>query len=562
MDLLNRFLEKTEFDSYVDFIANYKIKIPEGFNFGYDIVDEYARLDPNKPALIHYDDNGETPMIQRYTFSDVSRLSNQYANFFRSRGLKKGDTVLCMLRERAEVWISFVAMFKLGVIPIPATFQLAAEDIVYRCNSAGIKMICTVDDDFLIKSITNALPECSPELQVAVVGSNIPDGWLDMCSLAGAQSDTLERVPNKNDETMLIYFSSGTTGMPKMIVHDFSYPIGHITTAKYWQHVEDEGRHFTYSDSGWAKFAWGKIFGQWIAGAELVGYDADRFHAVKLLKAISELKLTTFCAPPTIYRSLIAEDMSDVDFSTLHHCCSAGEPLNPEVINKFKAASGQTIYEGFGQTETTVLMANFGWDPIKYGSMGKPSPIYDFDLVDSDGRSCEDGEIGTIVVKNASEHPCGLFREYRDNPDAMAEAWHDGIYTTRDTAWRDSDGYYWFEGRDDDVIKCSGYRIGPFEVESVLMTHPSVKECAVTAVPDELRGQVVKATIILHRGWQGSDELKKEIQAHFKKSTAPYKYPRVIEFVEELPKTPSGKIKRGEIKKHDAEIYRSKQNKS
>jgi len=558
MNLLGRFLEKTEFQDYNDFINNYKPIIPESFNFGYDVVDEYARVAPQKRALLHYDDNGDEPKITNYTFGDISRLSNKYANLFASLGLKKGDTVLCILRERAEVWIIITALIKLGVILIPATFQLAAEDIVYRCKSADVKMLCAVDDDFLLAGINEAVPECSCDLKVGIIGDNVPDNMLNLRELVKTMPDTLRRVPNKSEDPMLIYFTSGTTGMPKMIVHDFRLPIGHITTAKYWQHVEDDGRHFTYSDSGWAKFAWGKIFGQWISGTEIVAYDSDRFHADKLLRAIDTLKLTTFCAPPTIYRSFIAENIEKYDFSTIHHCCSAGEPLNPEVINKFKAATGHTIYEGFGQSETTVLLANFGWDDIKPGSMGKPAPIYDFQLRDADGHACEDGETGTIVIKNAvSDRPCGLFREYRNNPEAMAETWFDGVYSTRDMAWRDSDGYFWFEGRDDDVIKCSGYRIGPFEVESVLMTHPSVKECAVTAVPDELRGQVVKATIILHKGWQGSDELKKDIQSHFKKTTAPYKYPRVIEFVDELPKTPSGKIKRGEIKKRDALKYKA-----
>lgn len=553
MNFLGKFLERTEFESYDDFINNYKLKIPENFNFGYDVIDEYARLEPDKPALLRYDDENE----YIYNFGEISRQSNKTANFFRSHGLKRGDTVLFMLRERADVWNCFIAAIKLGVIAIPATFQLAAEDIVYRCMSASVKMICTVDDDDRIEQVTKALPECAADLQVAVVGDNIPDGWMDMRTEVAAASDMLERVKTANDDTMLIYFSSGTTGFPKMVAHDFTYPLGHITTAKYWQHVEDGGLHLTYSDSGWAKFAWGKIFGQWIAGAVIVAYDSKRFSAVLLLEAINRLHLTTFCAPPTIYRSLIAEDMSHCDFSTLHHCCSAGEPLNPEVINRFRNASGLTIHEGFGQSESSVLLANFGWDPVKPGSTGKPAPLYNITLVDSDSSECEDGIIGSIVINNTdTAHPCGLFCEYKNNPAAMAESFINGVYNTKDMAWRDSDGYFWFEGRDDDVIKCSGYRIGPFEVESVLLTHPAVMECAVTAVPDQVRGQVVKATIILNRGWEGSDELKKDIQTHFKRNTAPYKYPRVIEFVTELPKTHSGKIKRSEIKKRDALLYK------
>lgn len=553
MNFLDKFLGRTEFESYDDFIAGYRLIIPENFNFAYDIIDEYKRLEPEKPALLRYDDENE----YHYNFRDLSVMSDKTANFFSSRGLKKGDCILLMLRERAEAWICLLAAIKMGVIAIPATFQLTAEDIAYRCECASVKMICTVDDDDRIRQISEALPRCSDRLQVAVVGDNIPDGWIDLRAETAAASEKFERAATSNSETMLIYFSSGTTGFPKMVSHDFTYPLGHITTAKYWQHVEDGGRHLTYSDSGWAKFAWGKIFGQWIAGGIIVAYDTKRFNAVKLLDAIDRLHLSTFCAPPTVLRSMISEDMSLYDYSSLHHCSSAGEPLNPEVIERFRSATGLTLHEGFGQTETSVLLANFGWDPVKTGSMGKPAPLYDITLIDSEGNECEDGVTGSIVIRNAVEgRPCGLFCEYRNNPGAMAESFTDGVYNTKDTAWRDSEGYYWFEGRDDDIIKCSGYRIGPFEVESVLQTHPAVMECAVTAVPDEVRGQVVKATIILNRGYHASDELKKEIQMYFKRNTAPYKYPRVIEFVSELPKTPSGKIKRGEIKKHDALLYK------
>ncbi len=554
MNFLDRFLGRTEFKSYDDFIAGYHLIIPENFNFAYDIIDEYKRLEPEKAALLRYDDENE----YHYSFSDLSVMSDKTANFFASRGLKKGDCILLMLRERAEAWICLLAAIKMGVIAIPATYQLTAEDIAYRCECASVKMICTVDDDDRIRQISDALPRCSEKIQVAVVGENIPDGWIDLRMETAVASEKFERVAMSNSETMLIYFSSGTTGFPKMVSHDFTYPLGHITTAKYWQHVADEGRHLTYSDSGWAKFAWGKIFGQWIAGGIIVAYDTKRFSAVKLLEAIDRLHLSTFCAPPTVLRSMISEDMSLYDYSSLQHCSSAGEPLNPEVIERFHSATGLTVHEGFGQTETSVLLANFGWDPVKTGSMGKPAPLYDITLVDSEGNECEDGVTGSIVIRNAVKgRPCGLFCEYRNNPGAMAESFSDGVYNTKDMAWRDSEGYYWFEGRDDDIIKCSGYRIGPFEVESVLQKHPAVMECAVTAVPDEVRGQVVKATIILNRGYQASDELKKEIQMYFKRNTAPYKYPRVIEFVSELPKTPSGKIKRGEIKKHDALLYKN-----
>ncbi len=550
MNFISRYLEKTEFENYKDFIKNYKIKRPDNFNFGYDIIDEYARLQPDKPALVWCDDDLN---IKRLSFSDISRESNKAANLFKKLGIGKGDTVMLMLKQRIEAWVCIVALCKLGAKCIPATFQLTPKDIVYRCNAASIKLICCVDDSEMLDNIKKASPECTTLEGYAVVGESIPDGAYDFRSMMQTSSADFEKVDTKIDDIMLIYFSSGTTGMPKMIAHSYDYPLGHITTAKYWQKVEDEGLHLTVSDSGWAKFAWGKIYGQWIAGAVNVAYDTEKFEPLKLLKAMETLKLSTFCAPPTIYRFLIKEDIKSFDLSTIKHCCTAGEPLNPEVINRFKEATGQEIFEGFGQTETTVILGNFGFDPIKQGSTGKPSPIYDIDIVDENGNSCEDGVVGSIVIKNTDKsHPCGLFRGYYLDEAAMKRSWNNGTYNTGDMAWRDSDGYFWFEGRNDDVIKCSGYRIGPFEVESALLTHPSVLECAITAVPDPVRGQVVKATVVLTKGWEPSDELKKELQNHVKKNTAPYKYPRVLEFVKELPKTTSGKIKRGEIRNSDA----------
>lgn len=555
MDLLAKFLPRTEFSDYADFKNNYKLNIPNGFNFAYDIIDEYARLEPNKPALVHVDENMS---VTRYTFGDISRMSTQSANMFASYGIKKGDYVMMMLRERPEAWITIVALAKLGAIVIPATFQLTTKDIVYRVNSTKAKLLCIAEDDEIIKYVREARPQCETLVGVALVGDNVEARYggefIDYRKEALASSEHIDRVANSNNETMLTYFSSGTTGMPKMVAHSFTYPLGHIVTAKYWQHVEDGGLHLTMSDSGWAKFAWGKIFGQWISGAVILALDTPRFDAKFLLNAINTLRPVTFCAPPTIYRFLIKEDLSVCDFSCLHHCCTAGEPLNPEVFYRFKEATGQEIFEGFGQTETSVIMANFGWDKVKLGSTGLASPLYDIDIVDADGNRCEDGVVGSIVIKNAkSEHPCGLFLEYTGDEGAMKRAWRDGFYDTGDMAWRDSDGYFWFEGRSDDVIKCSGYRIGPFEVESALLTHPSVLECAVTAVPDPIRGQVVKATVVLAKGYEPSDELKKTLQNHVKKTTAPYKYPRVLEFVDELPKTVGGKIKRAQIRNTDKE---------
>lgn len=555
MNLLANFLERVEFESYEDFVANYKLIIKDNFNFGYDVVDEYARLVPQKKALLRYCNDSLPSEIREYDFAEVSELSNRAANALREKGVRKGDRVLLMTKETPETWFVMLGLEKLGAIAVPASFQLMPEDIVYRCGAAGIRFICYAADEQLAEHVKTALPDCKTVVGTAVVGeeNEIPQGAYDLRKMIAEASPSLERVMTENSDTMLIYFSSGTTGMPKMIVHDFTYPLGHITTAKYWQQVRDDTRHFTYSDSGWAKFGWGKIFGQWIAGAELVTFDIKgRFSPEKLLQMIDEVKLTTFCAPPTVYRYLIKEDMSNIDFSSLRHCSTAGEPLNPEVFEQFRRQTGQEIYEGFGQSEGSVLFANFGWDPIKLGSTGKPSPLYKLDLIDDDGNSVEDGVVGSIVIKDTdTNHPTGLFRRYHNDPEAMEKLWPGSVYNTGDLAWRDSDGYFWFEGRNDDVIKCSGYRIGPFEVESALMTHPAVLECAVTAVPDPVRGQVVKATIVLARGYEASDALKKELQNHVKKTSAPYKYPRVVEFVTELPKTTSGKIRRAEIRKND-----------
>jgi len=549
--ILKKFLPRIDFDSYEDFKENYKLNIPDGFNFAYDVIDEWARAFPEKRALVHCDDDFN---IENYTFSDMSRMSNKAANAFTRLGIKKGDKVMLILRQRVEVWVSFLALHKIGAVCIPATFQLTPKDIIYRCDSANIKMICTVDQEDVLEHIISSRSQCKTLENICVVGENIPEGMLDLRHEFEISDDKFERVPNHINDPMLMYFSSGTTGMPKMILHDFTYPLGHIVTAKYWQKIVDNGVHLTMADSGWAKFGWGKIYGQWICGTAIVAYDDKKFVPAHLMKAISLLKLTTFCAPPTIFRFLIKEDLSKGDFSSIVHCTTAGEPLNAEVFNKFYEATGLKITEGFGQTESSVLLANYEWFDIKPGSTGKPSPLYDIDIVDENGVHCEDGVVGSIVVKNAvSERPAGLFREYVNDPEAMQRAWVNGTYNTGDVAWRDADGYFHFEGRNDDVIKCSGYRIGPFEVESALLTHPSVLECAVTAAPDPIRGQVVKATIVLAKGFCASEELTKELQNHVKKVTAPYKYPRIVEYCDELPKTIGGKIKRKEIRLKDSE---------
>jgi len=459
---------------------------------------------------------------------------------------------MLMLKQRPETWVCFLALHKIGAVCIPATYQLTPKDIVYRCNCANVRMVLSVDDAELVSYIKTALPDCNTVIHYGIVGNNVCDGAFDFRKEVATMSDELERIPNENSDPMLLYFSSGTTGMPKMILHNYTYPIGHILTAKYWQRVINGGLHLTMSDSGWAKFAWGKIYGQWICGAVIVAYDNEKFDAKNTLELISELGIQTFCAPATIFRFFIKEDLTKYDFSSIKHCCVAGEPLNPEVFNRFKEYTGLMLTEGFGQSETPVLLANFPGIEIKPGSMGKPSPDYDIDIIDENGNSCEDGIVGSIVIKNLDKHyPCGLFQCYYEDEAANTKAFYDNMYDTGDMAWRDEDGYYWFEGRSDDVIKCSGYRIGPFEVESAIMTHPSVLECAVTAAPDPVRGQVVKATIVLAKGFTASDALKKEIQNHVKHVTAPYKYPRIVEFVAELPKTTSGKIMRKKIRNDD-----------
>lgn len=550
--LLHRFLPRTEFDSYEDFKANYKVNIPEDFNFGFDVVDAWAEADKNKKALVWCNDHGEE---KTFTFSDISRLSNKTANYFRSLGIKKGDVVMMILRRRWEYWICATALHKVGAVLIPGSLQLTKKDIVYRGNSAEVKAIICVNDDFVINQVEASEKEI-PTLENKIVVGEPREGWRFFEDEIEPFSDkfarpTGDQATNWND-IMLVYFTSGTTGMPKMVQHNFAHPLGHIVTAKYWQMVQENKLHMSVSDSGWAKFGWGKIYGQWICGAIVFAYDMDKFIPAKLLEVISKYKITTFCAPPTMYRFMLQEDLKKYDLSSIQRCCTAGEPLNPEVIKKWQEYTGHFIYEGFGQSEGSVLLANFQWFEPRLGSTGKPSPIYDIHLVDKDGNDVKTGEEGSIVVMDVKNHPpVGLFTGYYKNPEMTEEKLLGKFYNTDDMASCDEDGYYCFIGRDDDVIKCSGYRIGPFEVESALLEHPSVVECAITGVPDPIRGQVVKATVVLAAGYTPSEELKKELQNHVKRVTAPYKYPRVIEFVDELPKTLGGKIKRGQIRKFD-----------
>ena len=553
--LLKKYCPRLTFQSYEEFKRDFTIEVPNRFNFGFDVVDEWARTEPQKLALRWTNDRGD---MRDYTFEEMRKKSNQAANFFKAQGIRKGDVVMLILKQRPEVWFCMVGLCKLGATCIPATYQLTPKDIVYRVNAADVKMIVSVSDEEIVGHIRTALPQCEKTPLVATVGENSfeENGMLDFRRLLMGMEEDFSRPTGEesvqNDDRMLIYFSSGTTGMPKMVWHDFSFPLGHITTARFWQQVQENTIHMTQTDSGWAKFAWGKIYGQWLCGAAVGAYDTEKFKPHDMLEAIVRIHPTTFCAPATIYRFLIKEDLSGYDLSFIKHSSVAGEPLNPEVYYKIKEYLGLELHEGFGQSETPVMLANFGFFPVKPGSMGKPSPIFDIDLLDEEGNSCEDGIVGSIAIRNAGTHgPVGLFRGYYKDEAVTRKCWHDGVYNTGDMAWRDSDGYYWFVGRNDDVIKCSGYRIGPFEVESALLEHPSVLECAVTAAPDPMRGQVVKATIVLAKGFSPSEALTKELQNHVKHATAPYKYPRIVEYVKELPKTVSGKIQRNIIRKND-----------
>lgn len=546
--MLERFLDKTEFESYEDFKANFKLNVPENFNFGYDIVDAWAEKAPEKVALRWTSDKGE---FIDFTFADMKRETDKAASYFQSLGIGKGDKVMLILKRRYEFWISIVALHKINAVVIPATHLLTKKDIVYRANAASIKAIVAVGDELILEHVTSSLSD-SPSIKHCIsVGPNIPENWCDFHKGLKEAAPFVRPEKNSNDDLFLMYFTSGTTGNPKMVVHSHTYPLGHIVTAKYWHNLTEDSLHLTVADTGWGKAAWGKLYGQWIVGATIFVYDHEKFTPADMLAMIQKYGITSFCAPPTVFRFMIREDLSKYDLSSLKYCTIAGEPLNPHVYETFYKATGIKLMEGFGQTETTVTIATFPWVEPKPGSMGIPNPAYDMDLVSADGRSVEDGEHGEIVIRLDKRSQVGLFKGYYKDEEKNKVVFADNVYHTGDVAWRDEDGYYWFVGRTDDVIKSSGYRIGPFEVESALMTHPAVVECAITGVPDEVRGQVVKATIVLSASYKehAGEELIKEIQNHVKKTTAPYKYPRVVEFVDELPKTISGKIKRKEIRK-------------
>lgn len=546
--MLERFLEKCEFDSLEDFQNNFKVKVPENFNFAYDVVDAWAAEEPDKPALLWTNEAGEE--IQ-FSFRDMKEASDRTASFFQSLGIGRGDMVMLILKRHYQFWFSILALHKLGAVAIPATHLLMPKDIEYRCNAAGIKAIIAAGDKVVTDNITAAMPKCPTVEALVSTGPIVPEGWYDFnkgMEEAGEFVRPLRK--NRNEDLSLLYFTSGTTGEPKMVAHDFMYSLGHIITGKYWHNLDENSLHLTLADTGWGKAVWGKLYGQWFSGANVFVYDFDKFKPSDLLDKFERYHITSFCAPPTVYRFLILEDVKKYDLSALRYCTTAGEAMNPSVFEKWQELTGLMIREAFGQTETTLTIGTFPWMTPKPGSMGIPSPGYDLDLLNAEGKSCRPGEQGEIVIRTDRRRPLGLFREYLHDPELTEEAYSDNIYRTGDVATRDEDGYFWFVGRADDVIKSSGYRIGPFEVENALMSHPAVVECAITGVPDPIRGQLVKATVVLSEDYKSrqGDDLIKELQNYVKHATAPYKYPRVIEFVEELPKTISGKIRRVEIR--------------
>lgn len=549
--MIERFLTQTKFSSVEDYRENLHFIIPDDFNFAYDVMDVWAAEKPEKLALLWTDDEDN---CVRFTFKDLKEQSDRAASYMQTLGIGKGDVVMLILKRRYEFWLSMLALHKLGAVAVPATHMLTTHDIVYRNNRADVKAIICVGEEYVLTQVAGAVKD-SPTLKTLVsIGPEVPDGFHDWHKEWTAAPEFVrpEHV-NDNGDTMLMYFTSGTSGEPKMVAHDFLYALGHITTGVFWHNLTEDSIHLTVADTGWGKAAWGKLYGQWFAGAAVFVFEHQKFTADKIMRKIEEYRITSFCAPPTVYRFMIHEDFSRYDLSSLRYCCTAGEALNPAVYDKFYELTGIKLMEGFGQTETTMILGTMPWMEPKPGSMGMPNPQYDIDLVRPDGSSCEDGEEGEIVIRTGRSVPIGLFKGYYRDEELTRKAWHDGVYHTGDVAWRDEDGYYWFEGRIDDVIKSSGYRIGPFEVESALMTHPAVVECAITGVPDDIRGMVVKATVVLGKDWKGKEgpELIKELQNHVKHETAPYKYPRIIEFVDELPKTISGKIRRVEIRDKD-----------
>ena len=522
-----------------------KFKNCDNFNFAFDIVDELGTTKPDKLAMLHI---SRDKTERRFTFGDMKKESSRCANYFKSIGIKRGDKVLLVMGRRYQFWFAMIGLNKLGAIAIPATNQLQAHDIEYRFKKAGIEhMICTIDGD-VAQQADEAEKLYKPLKNKIIVGGE-REGWRNFDEEYTAFSSRYERKADApgGDDLMLMFFTSGTSGYPKIAAHNYKYALGHFHTAKYWHCVDPDGLHFTISDTGWAKAMWGKLYGQWLSEAATFVYDFDRFSAADILPMFAKYHITTFCAPPTMLRMMVKEDITKYDLSSVKHMTTAGEALNPEVYRQFEKATGLQIIEGFGQSESTMMIGTLRGDSHKIGSIGKPVPVYDITLLDSDGNEVKNGEVGEICVNLKNGRPFGLLTEYYNDPEKTAEAIHDGFYHTGDTAWRDEDGYYWYVGRADDVIKSSGYRIGPFEIESVIMELPYVLECGVSAAPDPIRGQIVKASIVLTKGTEGTEELKKEIQNYVKTHTAPYKYPRLVVFRDSLPKTSTGKIQRNKL---------------
>lgn len=556
-NMIERYLTQTHFTSEEDFRDNLHFIVPETFNFAYDVMDEWAKAAPDKLALLWTSERGEE---LRATYAEFKEQTDQVAAYFLSLGIGRGDKVMLILKRHYQWWVSMMALCKIGAVAIPATHMLTASDIVYRNQRASVKAIICVNDEYVTTQVREAMSE-SPTVEVLVAVNALAQ---KDCPVAEGFHDWFaewEKAPafvrpeevNVNEDTMLMYFTSGTSGEPKMVAHDHLYALGHLVTGVFWHNLDEDSIHLTVADTGWGKAVWGKLYGQWFAGATVFVYDHEKFSAEKIMRMMEKYRITSFCAPPTIYRFMLQEDFSQYDLSALKYCTTAGEALEPVVFQKFYELVGVKMMEGFGQTETTMTLGTFPWVKPKPGSMGKPNPQYDVKLLKSDGSPCEDGEKGEICIDTSAGKAIGLFKGYYRDPELTEKVWHDNLYHTGDLAWRDEEGYYWFVGRADDVIKSSGYRIGPFEVESALMTHPAVVECAVTGVPDEIRGMIVKATVVLANDWKGKadDAFVKELQNHVKCVTAPYKYPRIIEFVDALPKTISGKIRRVEIRERD-----------
>ena len=553
MNIYRDYIESgKDFSDYEELKSGFKIKIPGNFNFAYDVVDRYARDTPEKRALVWCNDHGDE---RTFTFKEISEESQRAANFLVNHGIRKGDVVMLILRRRFEFWFFVLALHRIGAIAVPATNQLLQKDIEFRTNAAQVKMIVSFDDPKVQAEIEKAMPK-SPSVRTLVTVGQNRGSWQSYHAEEPLLSTSFVRptgdAATTNDDIMLLYFTSGTSGYPKMVQHNFLYPLGHIVTARYWQNVLDDGLHLTIAETGWAKAVWGKIYGQWLCGTAIFVYDMDSFKPDLLLRKLEQYGVTTFCAPPTVYRYLIRQNLGKYDLSKLTYCVTAGEALNPEVYNRFYEQTGLKMFEGYGQTESTVMVGNFpGMEP-KPGSMGKAAPGYDVEIVRPDGTKCAPGETGSIVVRLDTQRPFGLFAGYYHDEKNTEKVFANGIYHTGDVASYDEDGYIWFVGRDDDVIKSAGYRVSPFEVESILQQHPAVLECAVTGVPDKKRGQAIKATVVLSKGYEADKKLELDIFDFLKKQTAGYKQPRILEFVKDLPKTISGKIRRVEIRENDA----------